>query len=123
MSNLSELLPTGGGQNAVDFVATGNLASGQAVALKTDGTVEAVTQVNNSQYLPWSSATQFNSANTQDCGLAYNPLDASRFVIVDNSSGCKLTVGTITDSGSFTELSTQYSLTKNALTKCAPGLW
>mgnify|MGYP003651265944 FL=1 len=43
MSNLSELLPTGGGQNAVDFVATGNLASGQAVALKTDGTVEAVT--------------------------------------------------------------------------------
>ena len=42
MSNLSELLPTGGGQNAVDFVATGNLASGQTVALKTDGTVEVV---------------------------------------------------------------------------------
>ena len=41
MSNLSELLPTGGGQNAVNFVASGNLASGQAVALKTDGTVEA----------------------------------------------------------------------------------
>ena len=42
MSNLSELLPTGGGQNSVDFVATGTLASGQTVALKTDGTVEAV---------------------------------------------------------------------------------
>jgi len=42
MSNLSELLPTGGGQNAVDFVATGTLSSGQTVALKTDGTVEAV---------------------------------------------------------------------------------
>ena len=42
MSNLSELLPTGGGQNAVDFVATGNLASGQTVALKTDGTVEVI---------------------------------------------------------------------------------
>ena len=44
MSNLSELLPTGGGQNAVDFVATGTLASGQTVVLKTDGTVEAVAE-------------------------------------------------------------------------------
>jgi len=42
MSNLSELLPTGGGQNAVDFVASGTLSSGQAVALKTDGTVEVI---------------------------------------------------------------------------------
>ena len=44
MSNLSELLPTGGGQNAVDFVATGTLASGQTVALKTDGTVEVISE-------------------------------------------------------------------------------
>ena len=42
MSNLSELLPTGGGQNAVNFVASGTLSSGQTVALKSDGTVEAV---------------------------------------------------------------------------------
>jgi hypothetical protein len=42
MSNLSELLPTGGGQNAVDFVASGTLSSGQTVALKADGTVTAV---------------------------------------------------------------------------------
>ena len=45
MSNLSELLPTGGGQNAVDFVASGTLSSGQTVALKADGTVEAVAEV------------------------------------------------------------------------------
>ena len=45
MSNLSELLPTGGGQNAVDFVATGTLASGQAVILKTDGTVAALSLI------------------------------------------------------------------------------
>jgi len=45
MSNLSELLPTGGGQNAVDFVASGTLSSGQTVALKADGTVEAVSGV------------------------------------------------------------------------------
>ena len=42
MSNLSELLPTGGGQNAVDFVASGTLSSGQTVALNSDGTVSAV---------------------------------------------------------------------------------
>jgi len=42
MSNLSELLPTGGGQNAVDFVASGTLSSGQTVVLKTDGTVTAI---------------------------------------------------------------------------------
>jgi len=42
MSNLSELLPTGGGQNAVDFVASGTLSSGQTVVLNSDGTVEAV---------------------------------------------------------------------------------
>ena len=44
MSNLSELLPTGGGQNAVDFVASGTLSSGQTVALNSDGTVEAVAE-------------------------------------------------------------------------------
>jgi len=42
MSNLSELLPTGGGQNAVDFVASGTLSSGQTVVLNSDGTVSAI---------------------------------------------------------------------------------
>ena len=42
MSNLSELLPAGSGAKVAKFVASGTLASGQTVALKTDGTVEAV---------------------------------------------------------------------------------
>ena len=29
MSNLSELIPAGGGQNNTDFVASGNIASGK----------------------------------------------------------------------------------------------
>jgi hypothetical protein len=45
MSNLSELLPTGGGQNSVDFVASGTLSSGQTVILNADGTVEAVVTI------------------------------------------------------------------------------
>ena len=46
MSNLSELLPTGGGQNAVEFTAAENISSGQAVALKTDGQIEAADSAN-----------------------------------------------------------------------------
>ena len=43
MSNLSELLPAGAGAKSAKFVASGTLASGQAIALKTDGTVTAIT--------------------------------------------------------------------------------
>ena len=42
MSNLSELLPAGAGAKSADFVASGTLGSGVTVALKTNGTVEAV---------------------------------------------------------------------------------
>jgi len=42
MSNLSELLPAGAGAKSAEFVASGTLGSGVTVALKADGTVEAV---------------------------------------------------------------------------------
>ena len=45
MSNLSDLLPAGAGGKQVNFVASGTLPSGQTVALKTNGQVEAVTGV------------------------------------------------------------------------------
>ena len=41
MTNLSDLFPAGAGKQ-VSFVADGTLSNGQAVALKADGTVEAV---------------------------------------------------------------------------------
>ncbi len=41
MSNLSELLPSGSGQNVIELTASTNITAGQAVALNTDGTVEA----------------------------------------------------------------------------------
>jgi hypothetical protein len=44
MSNLSELLPAGAGAKSADFVASGTLGSGVTVALKSDGTVEAVAE-------------------------------------------------------------------------------
>jgi len=84
MSNLSELLPTGGGQNAVDFVASGTLSSGQTVVLKTDGTVEAVSETAVSEEL--GSAVVFEAASTQLISSAY-----------DSSSG--KTLITYVDSG------------------------
>ena len=42
MSNLTDLLPAGGGGKNINFVASGTLPSGQTVALKTNGQVEAV---------------------------------------------------------------------------------
>jgi hypothetical protein len=113
MSNLSDLLPTGGGQNAVDFVASGTLSNGQAVALKTDGTVEVITEAGPSETIPYSSAYTYRSQTTQFQTAAYAPLDPSKFVIVFGSSGCQLIVGSV--SGSTITFSSVISVTGNAV--------
>ena len=51
MSNLSELLPSGGGQNVGSFVASGTLTNGQTVGLRSDGKVEALTSTNLSSFI------------------------------------------------------------------------
>ena len=52
MSNLSELLPSGGGQNVVEFTASGTVASGKPVILNTNGTVTQVAESTVSSTLP-----------------------------------------------------------------------
>ena len=44
MSNLSDLLPAGGGAKVITATASGNLSTGQTVILQSDGTVKAVEQ-------------------------------------------------------------------------------
>ena len=94
MSNLSELLPTGGGQNAVDFVASGTLASGKTVALKADGTVEAVAGVTEGV----GTAAVFETANSLMIGSAFDS-NAGKVVIayrdIGNSSAATAVVGTV----------------------------
>jgi len=82
MSNLSELLPTGGGQNAVDFVASGTLSSGQTVALKADGTVEAVAESVISESA--SSATTIISPVYNPTRLIYDSVHNCFFYIFKN---------------------------------------
>ena len=75
MSNLSELLPAGGGGKNVDFVASGTLSSGQAVVLNSDGTVS--TPLNQSESVSSPSVIQrgLNSAilydASEDCFIAF----------------------------------------------------
>ena len=97
MSNLSELLPTGGGQNAVEFVASGTLASGQAVALRSDGKVEAVAVVPESV----GSAVVFEAAASASIASTFD--SASNKVVIaykdaGNSGYGTATVGTVSGS-------------------------
>ena len=86
MSNLSELLPSGGGgQNEVGFVATGTLSSGQTVALKTDGTVEAISETSVSEQL--GSPVVFEAASTQFISSAYDSVAKKTLILyADNGN-------------------------------------
>ena len=84
MSNLSELIPAGGAGKNVSFVASGALPNGQAVALKSDGTVEAVTQTSTAKTrsIPASSETVFSGSNGATfTSIDFNPYTAGQFII------------------------------------------
>jgi hypothetical protein len=84
MSNLSELLPTGGGQNSVEFVASGTLSSGQTVALKTDGTVEAVAESSVAESV--GSSVVFETSATRDTSVVYDA-NAEKIVVAYRDTG------------------------------------
>ena len=84
MSTLSELLPSGGGSDVADFVASGTLPNGQAVVLKSDGTVEVVGESSTSvaESIPAGSEAVFNSTGNSDWNsVAFDPNNAGRFVV------------------------------------------
>ena len=68
MSNLSELLPAGAGAKSASFVASGTLGSGVTVALKADGTVEAITGVTEGVGTP----VVFDAGNPQYTSAVYD---------------------------------------------------
>ena len=84
MSNLSELLPSGGGQNVGSFVASGTLTNGKPVALKTDGKVEAVFTTSNQAGSVFEVTTTAVVGPTPVSAYATN---ADRMVIVYSIGG------------------------------------
>ena len=99
MSNLSELLPTGGGQNAVEFTAAENIASGQAVALKTDGQIEAADSANLANVIGLAAAA-ITSGATGDINVFGGINEAQSSLTIGtnyyiNSSGSLSTSATV----------------------------
>ena len=95
MTALSELLPSGGIQNSLDFVAQGTLANGQTVALRSDGKVEAIAQTPVSGSM--GTAVQFEAAGVRDLAAAYSVEDNKYLVIYTDqgdSNKLKAVVGT-----------------------------
>ena len=84
MSNLSELLPAGSSVKSSDFVAQGTLSSGLAVALRSDGKVEAIAQTNHVETLGNSASS--GSGNKQYVVAAFDP-SQNRFLIAYSEYG------------------------------------
>jgi hypothetical protein len=133
MSNLSELLPTGGGQNAVDFVASGTLSSGQTVVLNSDGTVSAVAETSISKSVGSSTAVDterslyLNGVSIGDNKIvvqAKGITDTESTVVVGTISGTSITFGTQlsyrTDSNTNRISGLAYDSTNNILTLAHP---
>jgi len=81
MSNLSELLPSGGGQNAVDFVASGTLPNGKPVVLNSNGTITVVSETTISEDIPSSSEVVFSTANPEETHTAFDPNTPNKFIV------------------------------------------
>lgn len=101
MSNLSELLPSGGGQNVGSFVASGTIANGAVVGLKSDGKVSVVdpSSVGNTADFPTSFTVSFAAA-CYDAGrdvvhVAYKDNSTQSITYTGGSiSGSTITWGT-----------------------------
>jgi|5_EtaG_2_1085323.scaffolds.fasta_scaffold13568_2 hypothetical protein len=99
MSNLSELLPSGGGQNVGSFVASGTIANGKPVAITTDGKVE------EAGITPASLGTEASLSFGGNQGPSVCKLTDTTFVMTgrdsSNSNQATYVIGTVSN-GSIT---------------------
>jgi len=103
MSNLSELLPSGGGQNVVEFTADGAVASGKPVILNSDGTVTEVAETSISQTVgspalftsnaSFEISTAFDSSSNKVI-VAYQGPSNYGWAVVGTVSGTSISFGT-----------------------------
>jgi len=93
MSNLTDLLPAGGGGKNVNFVASGTLPSGQAVILQSDGTAKAISQTTISNSV--GSATQAATDTGEDYSVVSIGSSKVMFLFEGTSAYVKAVVGTI----------------------------
>ena len=82
MTNLSDLLPSGGSAKEATAIASGTLSNGQTVALRSDGKVEAITQTNQAIGSPnsWSPAGSNPTFSSTPYGSVYDP-DSEKVIV------------------------------------------
>jgi hypothetical protein len=119
MSNLSELLPAGAGAKSATFVASGTLASGQTVILKSNGQVEAVGELSqtvgsaaifNIPYSNHMSSTYDSGSNKIIVIYNNNATPANGYAVVGTVSGTSISFGTavVFNSGDTQHTGTTY---------------
>ena len=117
MSNLSDLLPSGGGSKSAEFVASGTLPNGQAVILNSNGTVTAVAGSSTSlpEAIPKGSASIFQPYAAYITRCYFDPNTEGRLLVIykDSNSGNYLTgvIGTVSGTSISYGTPTQISQT------------
>ena len=112
MSNLSDLLPAGGGQNNTDFVADGAIASGKPVILTAAGKAAEVDEASTSvsdDFLAGSAAGGTEGATNEGASVAWDSSDSDKYVYafsdVSDSRKLKAFVATVSGTGGSTSIS------------------
>ena len=126
MSNLSDLLPAGGGAKVITATADGNLTTGQTVALQSNGTVKGVSSTARSISEAVGTAAVYESATSDDNSVAYDPTNKKLLIVYSDAgnsgygtavvatlSGSTLTYGTpvVFYSASAVDITIVYSST------------
>jgi len=107
MSNLSDLLPAGAGAKVITATADGNLATGQTIALQSNGTVKGIASDGTSITEAAGTAAVYESAQSDNNAIAYDSTNKKLLIayedngnsqygtaVVAELSGTTLTYGT-----------------------------
>jgi hypothetical protein len=110
VSNLSDLLPAGGGQNNTEFTASGAIAAGKPVILNSNGTVSQAgldtTTISTNDFLAGSQGTANIHKWCRPSDCAWDSADTNKFLFCTGRNGyIKGIVGTVSNSGGSTSVS------------------
>ena len=124
MSNLSDLLPSGAGGKSFDFVASGTLANGQTVGLRSDGKVQAISSQTGAATVFQNSTTTWISScfdsNSNKIIIAYTATSNYGFTCVGTISGSSISFGTPSafESATTTYISASYDSGNSKVVVC-----
>jgi len=114
MTNLSDLLPAGGSAKEATAIASGNIATGQTIVLKSNGQIEAVSETQISQAFGTTASLVASGNYPQQIAVTYDT-NVDRVFVCYYFSGSypRAQIGTVSGStitfGTETQVMTQTS--------------